>query len=336
MSAILNDQPFDLTVANPDLSPTVVRIVHRCLEKQPDNRFQTAKDLAFAIESVSSLSTSAAQAIREHKQRSWLGRPAWLAGLAAASLLALGAGFTLGRLRDSRAPQPTVRLLVAPSHGYRLRDRADTFAISPDGRNLAICEQGTTNTHLAIRPLATLESRPIPDSSAAKDLFWSPDGRFIGFFDGLNLKTVSLEGGRPTALCRARGSGGTWNQNGVIVFSEFFGGGLFRVSASGGEPVPLTTLDAGQGEDSHLWPRFLPDGNHFLFLATIRREKGIIRLGSLDSNQTRPVMAADALIGYAAPGYLLFARGGTLYGQGFNPRTLTLAGEPFIILEQIA
>ena len=247
MNAVLNEEPPDLNAVNATVPPPLERLVRRCLEKRPDNRFQSAKDLAFAVENVSGSTSVSARAGLQEKRR--LGRLSFrgVVGFGFAILLALGAGLVIGRFRGANPAQPTVRLLLAPSSGYHLSQRADSFALSPDGRNLALSEEGKTNRHLAIRPLAALESRLVPDTPGAKNIFWSPDARSIGFFDGGTLKTVSVEGGRPTSLCKARGAGGTWGKNGSIVFAEFFGSGLSRISASGGEAEPLTTLDSAQG-----------------------------------------------------------------------------------------
>lgn len=335
MSAVLMEAPPELSATNPDIPIPLARVVERCLEKQADNRFQSAKDLAFAIETSAMPSTASLQALREVGARPRRPFP-WVAALGAASLLALGVGIAIGRWpTHSIGPQPTIRLSLDPSEGYRLTTLADSFAVSPDGRLVAIAEAGRTY-RVSIRPLGSLESRPLPDVDGAKNLFWSPDSRFIGFFDGNNLKTVSIEGGRPTTLCVGRGAGGTWNSRGVIVFSEFFGGGLFRIPAGGGEKEPVTELDSARGEDSHLTPRFLPDGNHFLFLASIRREKSVIKLGSLDSKQSKDILPADALVGYAPPGVILFMRDGALYGHSFKADTFTLEGEKFLVADPVA
>jgi serine/threonine protein kinase/Tol biopolymer transport system component len=336
MSAVLRDEPPDLTLTNPSVPPSLERLVRRCLEKEPDNRFQSAKDLAFALENIAGASSSSVQALPRSVRPMHRRAITWFVALGVALLLVLGGGFLILRSPSAPASQPTVRLLLAPSPGYRLRGQADTFALSPDGRSVAIVEEGKTNLHVAVRLMGALELRPVSEVSLAKNLFWSPDGRSLGFFDGSNLKTTSVSGGRPTTVCKGRGAGGTWTQTGVIVFSEFFGKGLSRVSASGGEPEPLTTPDAAQGEDSHLWPRFLPDGDHFLFLATIRRSRGLIKVGSLRSTKLTTLCQADALIGYAAPGYLLFVKEGALYAQSFNAVKLVLEAEPFLIVDQVA
>jgi Tol biopolymer transport system component len=174
--------------------------------------------------------------------------------------------------------------------------------------------------------------RALPGTQAASGPFWSPDSRFIGFFADGKLKKVEVSGGPAQILCDAPNPrGGTWNRDGVIVFSRNAGlDNLYRVSASGGIPTPASV----RREGSHRWPHFLPDGRHFLYLALKPSPSDSATVvGSLESQEPKPVFTSLDEALYAAPGLLLF--GATLMAQHFDLRTLEVPGEPFSIAEQV-
>ena len=170
--------------------------------------------------------------------------------------------------------------------------------------------------------------------------FWSPDGKFIGFFADGKLKKVEVSGGQPQVLCDApNGRGGTWNRDGVIVFTpDSLNAGLFRVSSSGGSPVEITKLDTSRFETSHRWPVFLPDGKHFLYLGANFSgllENNAIFLGSLESQERRLLVSTSANAAYAEPGYLLYLRDKTLVAQPFDRRRYVLSGEPHTVSDEV-
>ena len=170
--------------------------------------------------------------------------------------------------------------------------------------------------------------------------FWSPDGRSVGFFADGKLKRVEVSGGQVQMLCDApNGRGGTWNQDGVIVFTPDSFGGLYRVSAAGGFPVEMTKPDASRLETSHRWPVFLPDGKHFLYLGTNftgKSENIAIFVGSLDpQEQRRLLVSTSANAAYAEPGYLLYLRDKALVAQPFDRGSFVLSGEPHTLSDEV-
>jgi len=172
--------------------------------------------------------------------------------------------------------------------------------------------------------------------------FWSPDNRFVGFYDNSKLKKVDVAGGPPQTLCDAPSmpAGGTWNRDGVIVFGNTTNGVLHSVAAAGGQPKPVTTLDPSRKEFSHRWPQFLPDGRHFLYLArSSQREHTAIYTAALDGKDRKLVVAADSNAAYAGPpggpGHLLFFREGSLMAQPFDPKKLETSGDPFPVAEAV-
>src|SRR5262249_38929607 len=184
-------------------------------------------------------------------------------------------------------------------------------------------------------------AKALPDTDGASFPFWSADGMSIGFFASGKLKRLNLGGGPAQTLCEApSGRGGTWNKDGVILFtpSGRLGEVLNRVSAAGGTPTPITTLDTKRKETSHRWPEFLPDGKHFLFMAfnvSGQTNTDAIFVGSLDSTEIRLVTPATSKASYAAPGYVVFSRGGTVLAQRFDATKLAVEGDPMPILTGI-
>jgi Tol biopolymer transport system component len=229
---------------------------------------------------------------------------------------------------------PVVRIALAPPEGTEFGLAA---ALSPDGRWLTFIASTAGRAVLWVRALNALEGHPLAGTEDASFPFWSPDSRSIGFFAGGKLKTVEATGTPPVTVCDAyNGRGGTWAADGTIIYAPGFADPLYRVVASGGEPKPLTTLDRGRGESAHLWPWFLPDRRHFVFLVRSERpEYQGIYVGSLDSAERVRLSDADSNAQYARPGYLLFARGQTLMAQEFDTRAFMLTGNPVRIAERL-
>jgi len=330
IGAILKDEPPPISRIQPMIPPALDRVVETCLEKDPDERWQSAHDLMrelkWVAESASEASNRAPAPVRvKNRQRAWMAATAiLLLALAAASLV-------IAHLRQSAAGTRAVRFSIPTPN---LTGTGDDFAISPDGGRLAFSAiDSSGKQRLWVRPLDSLSAQPLPETEGAFRPFWSPDSRFIGFFAGGKLKKIDVSGGPPQTLCEAPiGTGGTWNRDGVIVFAPGGGIGLCRVSAAGGEAAPLTTLDQPR-EISQRWPQFLPDGRHFLYLS--RQEKSGIYVGSLDSKETRRILDSDFSACYAAQGYLVFARDAALMAQQFDAGKLELTGEPLRVAEQV-
>jgi Tol biopolymer transport system component/DNA-binding winged helix-turn-helix (wHTH) protein len=247
-------------------------------------------------------------------------------------ILVLGA---LG-LRNSVAPIPAsgsreMRLeVVTPS-------TADptSVAISPDGLRIVFVAISEGRSQLRLRSLETAAERSLPGTDGALFPFWSPNNKSIAFFADGALKRTDVDGGSPRVLAEApSGRGGTWNSSDIILFTPNVGGPIFQVSASGdGKAAALTTVDAG----SHRHPRFLPDGRHFLYFVTGTGADRGVWVGDLQGSQIpkRLSLTADAAVEFVSPNHLLFVMQSGLFGQSFDPQSLTLSGEAFPIAEQI-
>jgi Tol biopolymer transport system component len=197
-----------------------------------------------------------------------------------------------------------------------------------------VASRGGVN-QLWVRSLDGLDMQALAGTDGVQQLFWSGDSRAIVFTTPRNgLKTVDASGGPVQSIPEVGPfiiRGATWNRDGVIVFGNTVGG-LFRVAAAGGQPVRLTTPDASRGESAHRFPSFLPDGRHFLFLAF---PSNTIWVSSLDGKDTKRLINADSQAQYAPPGYLLFARQGTLIAQPFDAVRAALTGEGVSIAQQV-
>jgi eukaryotic-like serine/threonine-protein kinase len=201
--------------------------------------------------------------------------------------------------------------------------------VSPDGLRLVYPVTGPDGRRLLwTRPIDSLTAQPLAGTEEGSNPFWSPDGRFVGFYvGGSKLKKTDINGGPAQMLSDVQvGGGGTWNQDGVILFARNAGDGLYRMSASGGASTRATTLDESRKEITHAWPYFLPDGRHFLYLArSVQRENTGIYVGTLDSSERKLLVNTDSSAAYAPPGFLLFLRERTLMAQAFDAGSLQLA-----------
>ena len=338
MSAILREDPPELSATNKTVSPALERLVNHCLEKNPEARFHSARDLAFALEAVSTspgsgetFTTMTPMAPRAsfRKHFPWV----IVALLGIALLAALPFVILYFRQAPSATPAATRFVIHPPAKTYY----GGSFAVSPDGRRIVARVNSEGKVLLWVRALDSLTMQPLAGTEDSSFPFWSPDSRFIGFFSKGKLRKIEFTGGPAQMLCDAPDArGGTWNADGVIVFAPKGADVLYRVSAGGGTPAPLTTLDASRKEISHYHPRFLPDGRHFIYLANSPQpESAGIYVGSLDKQEPKRLVSSDASAEYALPGYLLFLRERTLMAQGFNADKLEVTGEAFSVAEQV-
>ena len=322
ITAIMSLDPPAISSVQPMSPPALDRVVSKCLVKDPEDRWQSAGDLGSELKWIAESGSRVGAVAPVVASRRWpLALPWAIAGLLVVGLLAV-----LNR-KPATVAEPVVFTLQPPA-GHRF---GDTVALSPDGKRIAfLTNEGGYRRSLWIRSLDSLEARRIDGIRDARYPFWSPDGKSVAFFENFRLKRVGVNGGEVQAICDSgNGYGGTWGPNGRIVFAPEYGRSLQVVPAGGGAPAPVTVLDAARGDGAHVFPFFLPDGRHFVFVA--RNDdpmKNGIMLGDLDSQQSRLLALADSKAVWSADGYLLFAREGPLLAQKFDARRLTLEGEP--------
>ena len=330
ISAIMSSDPSPLAVSQPLTPSALDRLVKKCLAKEPSERWQSAKDLHDELKWVAEGAAEgpAATIVSSARSRE---RVVWALG--AVAVLALAALAVLATLTFRRAvPEPVVTRLdvVTPPTAD-----AFSFALSPDGRQLAFVANGEKGSQLWLRPLDQVKAHPLAGTEGASFPFWAPDGRALGFFADSKLKRIDLSGVAPQVLADAPiGRGGTWNPDGVIVFAPSVADPLMRVAATGGSVTPVTRLAAGQ--NSHRWPQFLPDGRRFLFLMTTGQpETHGVYVGSLSGGEPARVMSAETAAAYATPGYLLLVFRGVLAAYAFDAVRATVAGEPIPVSQAV-
>jgi len=313
ISAILDKDPPPLPLTERNIPISIARVAARCLEKNPAARFQSVRDLGFALEALDT--ESGARALPSGvSTRGNRERVAWtLLAVAIGGLAALTVPAILYFRRPAAEPILARLDVVTPPTTDPL-----SFALSPNGRQLALVATADGKPGLWVRPLDQTTARPLAGTEGASYPFWAPAGSAIGFFADAKLKRVDLAGGATEVLADAPfGRGGTWNRDGVIVFAPTSTTGLMRIAAAGGTPVALTRPASGQG--SHRWPRFLPDGRRFLFFVTLGQpEARGVYIGSLDGGEPTRVLVADSAAEYAPPGYLLLASRGVLVARRFD------------------
>jgi serine/threonine protein kinase len=345
ISAILREDPPDLSETNGSVNPGLERVVRRCLEKNREARFHSASDLAFALDSLSGPPSTTelrqgveTETLRPQKQFS---RLPWL-GWAVAGLLLLGlVGLAVMYLRRGSPETEVMRFALTPPGKSSFGDAA---VISPDGNQIAfvaVAESGDTS--LWVRSLDSVDARQLAGTEGASYPFWSPDSRMIGFFAGGKLKRIDQNGGPTQTLADASSDprGGAWGPDGTILYGPNTTSPLYKVPATGGQAVPATTLDASLGETSHRWPSFLPDGKHFIyFVRGPAKDKQGLFVGSLDSQERKSILNTEVQGMYASgpnasAGHLLFVKENSLLAQAFDPVRLEMSGDPVVLVQRV-
>jgi serine/threonine protein kinase/Tol biopolymer transport system component len=318
----------------PSMGPAFDRVVQRCLEKDPDARWQSASDLATELEWIAATpahDSGAADAARSPHGS----RLAW--GLAAvATAAALGTGFLLSRASGVPAA-PVSRLSIVPP----AETSFDSVVLSPDGTRLAFTVEGAKD-HLGvwIRSLDSTAPQLVPDSAGAAGLFWSPDSRYLGFIEDLNVKRVDAAGGAPEVLCHLSfnpaNPTAAWGRDGVVLISSDVYRPMQQLTLSDCSIKPLKELDALRKEIGQTHPVFLPDGRHFLWVSNrLLPDKGLDVYAGVVGSDDRTLLVHNASDPtFVAPGYLVFARGGKLLAQAFDAARLQLSNEPFSIVPE--
>lgn len=325
-----------------DVAPAALdRLLKRCLEKDPDRRWQSASDLKWALENLET--TEGRRPPESRAARSWM---PWTV----AAVLAL---VTLGIVGWTMWPKPapvmqSMRFTIDPPPQQVFVSQFFSRAVSPDGRFVVFgAASESSGVSLWLRPIDSLEARQLPGTEGGNGVFWSPDGKSIGFVAENKLKRIDIQGGLPQTLCDASPNyqGASWSRDGVILFSD--GGALWRVPPTGGAATPVTSLDPARVENGHLFPQFLPDGRSFLYLIRSPNSEvqGIYaaRLGGANGEATSPlkiVAGADTKPAYAppfagSPGYLLWMRQDTLVAQRFDPGSLHIEGNPVSVADSV-
>jgi Tol biopolymer transport system component len=349
MSAIAMAEPEPLSTVQPEAPASLDHVLKVCLAKDPNDRWQTSRDLLAELQWAAGagalVETAAPARVAFGKRERVLLTLLAVAALAAVAMAAPAVFYFRGakesdelrfRMPLSVTAQP-VPLPGNPTNASRLLNMFSpgNFAISPDGRAVAIVARASLQDtwFLYVRPIGSVAPQKMPGTEDAAQPFWSADSRSIAFVISGKLKKVEASGGPPQDICDAPDfSGGTWNNDGTILFGS--SKGLFRVSAEGGKPVAIASMEAG--ETGHFWPHFLPDGRHYLYTAWHSQSSSrAVFVGTLNSKEKTRVLAAESNAAYAEPGYVVFHRQNTVYAQPFDAKKLVVSGEPVRIADEV-
>jgi hypothetical protein len=310
--------------------------VQRCLEKDPEDRWQSARDLKHALALASEVRPPA-NAVKPGRRWIWTASAALL-------LLVLGliGGWVASYFRRTPAQLHSLLFEINPPEGGRFIFVSGGMALSPNGRTVAYMATSNGKSGLWVQALDGASRRSIPGTEGAYYPFWSPNSESIGFFAIGKLWRVDVSGGAPRPICDliSGGTGGAWSSDGSILFGVV-GAALFQVSASGGMPSPLTKLDRSGNEVVHCWPRMLPGGRFLYFELNGRADQTAIYAASLARPAERVrIMTTETNALYAPGGdgkeYLMWLRGGSLMAQEFDSSGLTFRGEPRAIADPVA
>jgi Tol biopolymer transport system component len=330
LGAIMERQPEPIAKSVPGVPHGIEYAINRCLAKNPDDRWQSARDLSAYLRHTRSAAPNA-PAPRASFGRSWWRRAAAVTGWAIA-ILVLASMVWLRR--TPAATVPTWLSVLPPSHGFGV---APEPALSPDGRQIAFAApDGTGQTMLWVRALDALAPRALPGTEGASGPFWSPDGRALGLFSQGKLKTTDPSGGLPHVLADAANPrGASWSRTGDIVFAPNPSDGLFRISADGGKLAPLATPGTSPGALLQGYPSFLPDGRHLLFF-TLNNDASRSGVYVLDvaSGQATQVSTVLSRAEYAA-GRLFYSRDASLFAQPFDPVSAKLSGDATRLVDAV-
>jgi len=335
MTAVLKEDPPEISDAARGISPALDRTVRRCLEKNPEQRFQSARDLSFAL---SALSGSEASSVNRTVPTPFAARSSLLPWVALALLLAAVSAITWW---IARRPVPSTRMQFAIPAPDEMS--ISHLALSRDGSMLVFVspEEDSALPMLFVQHVGSPTVTPLAGTEGASYPFWSPDAKYVGFFAGGKLKKISVTGGTPQILAKVLSArGGSWSARDVIIYSPDFSSGIWRVNADGSGPADLTGSHISEIQSSHRWPVFLPDGEHFLFWSgnfSSTRDDRIsgIYVSSLGNKEMRLVQNCRSNFSYDAH-HLYFAdENRELLRVGFDPGAAKVTGNPTPIVDSV-
>ena len=372
MYEIVNVDPPPISSIKEGIDPQLEGIILECIEKDKDERTQSAKELAKNLRKFQRVSTTSrasktynantqsfnsktaqtksvkltesSPAESSHSKNKISGlfnntKALWI--LSGTFLLAIIFLLYLNFINGNKK-LPTIRsYILPPDRNVFDNQQGGHIAISPNGLYIAFVATDSTNKDLLwIRPINSLTSIPLRGTEGASYPFWSTDSKFIGFFVPGKLKKIDVNGGPPLDICDAAdGRGGTWNKEGIIVFSPTSAGGLSKVKAGGGTPEQIITPDSTNKQQSLRWPCFLPDGNHFLYsienTATGSSNNDAVYLGSLKDDKLKKIIFHGSTNVQYSSGYLFYVRQSTLLAQKFDLGSFELKDDPIPIISGI-
>ena len=325
-----------------ETTPAAIRLLlRRCLQKDKTLRLRDAGDARIEIQEALAAPPTAVATTAAPAARSWRERLAWTtAAVFVLATIALASGFVL-RAPKPPQPMPAMRLIAEIGVDASLYTSLPSAILSPDGTRLAfVASDADQKRRIYVRSLNQLQATALSGTQNAHNPFFSPDGQWIGFFADGKLKKISVQGGAAVTLCDAADDrGGSWGEDGTIVFTKNSSAPLSKVSSAGGAPQPLTTLDNQAGEITQRWPQVLPGGKAVLFTSNTRQsnyEDSDIVVYSMVSGQRKTLQHSGTYARYLPSGHVVYMHEGTLFAVPFDLQRLEVTGQPAPILEGVA
>jgi Tol biopolymer transport system component len=341
LAAVVRAEP-DWTALPSNISPSIRVLLQRCLRKDRRQRISDATDVRIEIEDAIAAPKDSGATQAAPATRGWRERVAWavVAGVLALTTIAFGVGFVLRAPKPSQ-PMQAIHLNSDIGADAALYTTFGTSAIlSPDGTRLAFVASGADlMRRVYVRSLDQMQATALSGTENAGDPFFSPDGQWIGFFADGKLKKIAVQGGAAVTLCDASfDHGGSWGEDGTIVFSPDQQAALSKVSSAGGMPQSLTALNKQAGEVTQRWPQLLPGGKAVLFTSNTHQndyEDADIVVYSIASGQRKVIQRGGFHARYLPSGHVVYMHDGTLFAVSFDLMRLEATGQPTPILEGV-
>ncbi|HUO85150.1 MAG TPA: protein kinase [Thermoanaerobaculia bacterium] len=338
IAAIVSGQPQPVISLQPTTPPALDRVIQECLQKDPDDRWQSAHDIRRELEWIRGLFSSGGTAVEPQSPAHRRKRREGLAWALAVILPLAAIAATWMTTRNSAAELPVLVSAIAPPTGTELvatGDAGGPVTISPNGRHVTYVAKDDQGPRIWVQSLETGVAKPLPGTSGGMFPFWSPDSRSLGFFQAGRLQVMDLESSAPRAVAEAADArGGSWGPDGTILYSPFTQSGIWRVPAGGGEGVEVVKIE--RPYTTLRWPAFLPDGRRFVYLAATHVDpdnpETAIWLGSLEGGKPRKLFQS---LGDAIPygEFLLSLQGTQLVARKLGDGTIE--GKPIPIRDNV-
>src|SRR3984893_10641011 len=337
-SAVLEKEPEPISKVQPLTPPSLEHVVQTCIAKDPDQRFQSVHDLKLQLQWIvvgGRQTGTPALVTSQRRNRQKLLTLAALLGWSLATVALVTAVIYAHRLSSA---QMLFRAQLERPASFNFATVLDGAPVlSPDGQQIAFVASKDKKTNLLlVQRLSSAKVEPLSGTEGARFPFWSPDGRYLGFFANGKLRKIEASGGPVEALCDApEGRGGAWSKSGIILFAPNIAGPLERVSDGGGTPEEATPSHKDDGQFTNRNPYFLPDGKHFLFVQRSTQESlGNLYAASLDWGTAQRLLPSGSNVSYS-DGYLFYMKDGTLTAQPFDAAGLRLQGRAIPIAESV-
>jgi eukaryotic-like serine/threonine-protein kinase len=340
VAAILASEPKAITAIHPAYPPALDRVVKTCLAKDPDERWQSAHDLKRELEWISQ---AAGEAVLWPVRTGGWRFGMLVAGVLLTTVVAVVTGIVILNRQSRPSQQPLTRFSLTLPAGQRVPLLTwPALAVSSDGTEAVYTGGRGDSRQFYLRSMDRFEVTPLEGTENANSPFFSPDGRWLGFFAEGKLKKISLRGGLPITLCDvADDRGASWSSDDTIIYVPNVTTGLMRIPASGGTPQPLTSPDTAKGERTHRWPEVLPGGKAVVFTIGGLDSPDYfldskIAVKSLETGEIKILPVEGTFARYGPPGYLVFAQRGGLFAVRFDLKRLQVTGAPMRVLEDIS